>query len=103
MDMAKQVQDLTWWHTNLMCGIEHLSYDFVGKVAVLRLPEGHCVDMDGAIKFVKRIDPQVRRIETWSGSEVDTLYVRMDEMAGKPVGKWRACEQGRGPNLDRPT
>jgi hypothetical protein len=51
----------------------------------LIMTPGACCDMSGCIALFERIDPQVRRIETFSGDKPDTAYTySFDE------GKWFA-------------
>ena len=47
-----------------------------GNVLILRLPAGCCCDMTGAIVVAKLLCPAVRRIETYSGDEPDTQYIK---------------------------
>ncbi len=58
----------------LVCWPEKLEYDFVAHVGTLRLIAGGCCDMDGCIQLFETLDPEVRRINTYSGAEADTIY-----------------------------
>ncbi|MBS0243806.1 MAG: hypothetical protein JSS20_16650 [Proteobacteria bacterium] len=51
-------------------------YDFDRHAGRLYMAQGDCADMSGAIRFFERIDPDVRRIETFTGPVPDTTYVR---------------------------
>lgn len=58
----------------LVCSPLTLSYDFRTRTGTLMLEDGHCCDMRGCIDMFKAIDPAVKRIDTYSGSEPDTSY-----------------------------
>ena len=51
----------------------------------INLADGHCVDMDGAIRVAEFMFPNVALIETWSGSVEDTCYRKIG-------GKWFKCK-----------
>jgi hypothetical protein len=68
------------WHPGLMCHLLHLEYDCRRGIGKLYFPSGNCCDCAGAIKLFENIDPDVQRIETWSGNDPDTVY---DRSAGK--------------------
>ena len=70
-------------HTGLQCGLEALEYSYTTHRLVLRLPLGECCDMPGAIRFATRLFPDVATIETYSGSEPDTIYRQVN-------GEWTA-------------
>lgn len=72
-------------HPTLQCGAKSIRYDFDTKTGQLFMEEGDCCDMSGCIKFFERIDEKVSRIETFSGSAEDTLYVRR-----RSSGEWTA-------------
>ena len=44
--------------------------------ANLHFPEGECCDMQGAINLATSARPSVTLIQTWSGDEKDTNYLR---------------------------
>ena len=67
----------------LKCRIERFTYCFVERVAEIWLADGNCTDMEGAIKYVMRIDTKAITIITWSGGKRDTVYMRID-------GEWKA-------------
>ncbi len=64
---------------NLMCGFVSLSYDGDSLVGLLYLPARHCCDMRACVQLFKQIDPDVKRIETFSGCEPDTIYQKNGE------------------------
>lgn len=54
--------------------VKGLTYDPNEKVLTIHQRELCCTDMFGAIKLAKKIDPQVKKIVTLSGSEPDIDY-----------------------------
>jgi hypothetical protein len=74
-----------------MCGLDKIVVDMTALVAELHFPEGECCDMEGAIKFVKRVCrsfyPDVDHIKTYSGSARHTEY----KLEGK---EWKAYRPG---------
>ena len=77
----------TWvnFHPKLQCTVIGVAYDFPSQTGRLIMTPGACCDMSGCIALFERIDPQVRRIETFSGDKPDTAYTySFDE------GKWSA-------------
>ena len=64
---------------DLMCGFVSLSYDGDSLVGFLHLPAGHCCDMRAAVGLFCQIDPNVKRIETFSGVALDTVYQKSGE------------------------
>jgi hypothetical protein len=56
------------------------------------LGEGDCVDMDGAIKIATSLNSWtgLMRIQTWSGTNIDTLYYK--KFKGVNVFEWMAKE-----------
>jgi hypothetical protein len=68
---------------------DKVSYDFRERCGRLDIEGGDCCDMSGCIAFFKAIDPDVQTIDTFSGSERDTGYV-------KRSWGWQAvCADGR--------
>lgn len=61
---------------DLMCRVQRLSYDFDAKAGALHMEEGDCCDQNGCTALFKAIDPDVKRIEAWSGRVRDIVYVR---------------------------
>lgn len=41
---------------------------------IIRVPEGQCTDMSGAIQLAQRVAPDVSLVETWVGDARDTCY-----------------------------
>jgi hypothetical protein len=71
------------WDQDLSCcwlSIESLP----AKTLRITLAEGNCCDMDGAIRFAKKLMPDVARIVTMSGGHLDTHY----SLGG--TGTWQA-------------
>ena len=62
----------------VQCEVHALWYDFQARRGVLNLPPGTCTGMDGCIELFTAIDPEVRLIETVSGTVRDTTYERRD-------------------------
>ena len=71
-------------HRELQCEPISVHYDFVARIGRLNMADGDCCDMTGCISFFKRMDQDVRRIETFSANRADTVYVKDDG------GNWRA-------------
>ena len=69
----------------LKCGLENVDIEDKNTVT-LYLTEGHCSDMDGAIKLSSLLTPDVRTINTISGNEADTVYLRQGS-------KWKVIER----------
>ena len=67
-------RDYLW----LGCGVECIDYDFATHSGRAFLCPGHCTDYTSVVRYFKRIDPKVQRIETFSGDVPDTVY----EMTG---------------------
>jgi hypothetical protein len=65
-----------WSMRDIGTPVESLTYNFVRHIGQLYLPEGCCCDMDGCIELFQKIDKNVRRIDTFSGMESDTIYIR---------------------------
>ena len=59
---------------DLGCDAQAIAYDFDRKIGMLKMRDGNCCDMEGCIEFFKAIDPEIRRIETFSGEVPDTVY-----------------------------
>lgn len=75
-------------HRDLMCEPLTVTYDFRSRVGVVNMPEGDCTDMTGAIRFFERMDQDVEMIQTYSGDDLDTVYV-------KRGGEWCAVDGRR--------
>jgi len=74
----------TCFLTELDCRVRNLAYDFESRTGRLDMPPVCCCDMSGCINLFRAIDPDVRRIETYSGGLRDTFYERNGE------DQWRA-------------
>lgn len=66
----------TPFHPELQCFVEGVAYNFVQRCGIVHISDSGCTDMGGCIAFFVRIDPAVRRIETFSDSKPDTIYQR---------------------------
>lgn len=67
---------MSQWSDDLVC--EWVSWEVAESTPntlVLRMADGHCCDMGGAIRIGKALMPDVRRIVTISGAKPDTVYV----------------------------
>lgn len=76
--------------------IEKLSYNFHKHAASLVVDWGHCGDMGETIRFFEQFDPEVKFIQTWSGSNIDTVYWKDGE------GTWKAGRKGRTGQVNPP-
>lgn len=56
--------------------VDRLSYDYVKRLGSLHMPADCSCDMSSCVALFSVIDPDVRRIETYAGSDIDTIYVR---------------------------
>lgn len=61
--------------SDLQCDVEKIAYDFERRVGTLHMAPDNCCDMAGCLEFFQKIDKDVKRIETYSGSKPDTLYM----------------------------
>lgn len=79
--------DQRFHHAGLRCGL--LGINLPGRgVVELRLPEGHCTDMAGAIRLAKAVTKPMSAYGLWcvrtiAGGMLDTSYEHSD-------GKWVA-------------
>jgi hypothetical protein len=64
------------FHSDLQCCVRTVSYDFRTRCGRLDMEGGDCCDMTACIAFFRAIDPQVSKIETFSGEEPDTSYIK---------------------------
>lgn len=60
----------------LWCSVVSLGYDYVGGFGRLDMVDGHCCHMPACIRLFETIDPNVKRIQTFSGNRIDTIYIR---------------------------
>lgn len=60
---------------DLDCDVSNLAYDFETKTGTLNMPPMNCCDMSACIALFEKIDPGVKRIDTFSGKNQDTSYV----------------------------
>jgi hypothetical protein len=74
------------FHHGMQCCVRSVSYNFRDLTGRLDMEDGDCCDMSGCIEFFQALDPGVRLIETFSGSERDTAYIR------SPRGVWRPMD-----------
>ena len=76
----------------LNCDLVSLSYDFATRTGLLTMGEGQNCNMVGCIALFRRIDPDVRLVNTYAGQEQDTSYLRERD------GRWTAITHtARGP------
>jgi len=82
-----RVDDETLFRRDLGCYAVEVRYDFVERKGALVMGWRGCCDMTGCIAFFVRIDPEVRKIETFQipGEDpsepwkVDTWYKLLAE------------------------
>jgi hypothetical protein len=77
-------QERTPFHSQMLCFVETIAYDFDNKRGQVWIANEGCTDMGGCIAFFERIDPGVTRIETYSSDRPDTKYFK------NLIGKWEA-------------
>lgn len=63
------------WSPDLMCEVCSVFYNFEQRAGRLSLPINNSTDMSGAIKFIRKIDPEVQQIEVYAGGVLDGAYV----------------------------
>lgn len=61
------------WNDDLYCHWRRIEVNDPGVIS-LYFPEDDCCDMSGAIRFCKRIMPDVHTIYCWSGGVKDNAY-----------------------------
>jgi hypothetical protein len=69
----------------LGCCVARVAYDFPTHTGRAFLLPGHCTDATSVVRYFQLLDPDVCRIETFSGDEPDTVYIRGAK--SWPVGK----------------
>ena len=69
--------------SDFMCDVHSIAYDFERRNGTLRMAPDNCCDMDGCLAFFKKIDKNVKLIETFAGTTPDTIY----KLSGK---QWHA-------------
>jgi hypothetical protein len=75
----------------LLCDVVSVYYDFGERTGKLVMGDQQCCTMDGCIAMFRRIDPDVRLINTYAGKIADTSYMRDME------GRWTAITHVRNP------
>ena len=70
--------------------IGEVSYNFISRSGLIRMPEQSCVDMRSAIEFFEKIDKDVMAIYTLNNEVVDMIYHRCGSEK-----KWVAVHQRR--------
>ncbi len=60
----------------LWCFVESVHYSVSDRCGTLRMSDLSACDMEECIALFERIDPDVKRIETWAGDQPDTLYCK---------------------------
>lgn len=70
------MQKLTAYEPELQCELTMAIADTDGIVR-LYFPEGDCCDMRGAIRFCRKMAPNVWYIQTYSGKKRDTTYEKI--------------------------
>jgi hypothetical protein len=78
------------FHQGMVTLVDRVLYDFTERIGQVAMPPNCCTDMEGAIEFFTRIDPDVLEVQTFAGGALDTVYVRTD------------TERGSGWNARRP-
>jgi hypothetical protein len=64
------------WREKLKCEVIALEYSFVTHCARLYISPAQCCDMLACINLFQQMDPQVQRIETFTGLRKDATYIR---------------------------
>jgi hypothetical protein len=71
-------------HPELQCRLFRAVLDHATHVVTLYLDENNSTNMRGAIRFARRLDPYVTRVETFAANAPDAFYVRSEN-----GDKWR--------------
>lgn len=74
---------MTAINDQLKCQILHVLVDIERHVTRIVMADGNCTDMQGAIDFATRIDPDVTEIDTATRMMPDTKYKLIN-------GEWKA-------------
>jgi hypothetical protein len=74
---------MTEQHDELQCEVDRLEYNFVKRIGRLYMADGDRCDMSACVQMFMAIDRHVKRIETFSGAEQDTMYG-----PSGPRGEW---------------
>lgn len=72
----------------LGCEVDRLEYDFNKRIGRLFMPKDNCCDMSGCVAMFERIDPHVKRIETFAAGKPDTMYGRPNGWVAYASGQW---------------
>lgn len=59
--------------------VKDMTYDPLDKVLTIHQRDLCCTDMHGAIRLAKKIDPEVKKIVTYSGQKPDIDYFLDEE------------------------
>lgn len=63
-----------YYNRELMSYVRRIEYDYALQCGNVYMPASGCTDMAGAINLFTRIDPNVRRIDTFADGVLDTQY-----------------------------
>jgi hypothetical protein len=74
--MDKEMEKI--WNKDLMCGLIAAEINYVNDMVLLFLPNWHCTNMNGAIRFCKRLYRKVNRIVVIAGNRDDYGYELLD-------------------------
>ena len=72
-----------YYNPELMSYVKRIEYDYALQCGNVFMPDGTCTDMTGAITLFTRLDPNVKRIDTFADGVLDTRYMLQH-------GKWNA-------------
>ena len=64
------------FNSRLQCNVVSFTCDYDSHVTIFFLAEDECCSMNGAIAVATQADDQVRAIQTYSGTVLDTRYVK---------------------------
>lgn len=73
------------YHAGLMCDVESLTYDYNARRGTVHFAPVNVCDMSGCVRLFTAIDENAEDIQTFSGGERDTRYV-------KQRGEWTAID-----------
>lgn len=88
--MIDDYDDGFLWNDDLKCGIEAIEFDYLNKRALLRIPQRHRTNMNGAISLVHSFFPAVGWIIVQAGDEVWHYVLKNEVWAAKETVKHRS-------------
>lgn len=89
-DILHHNADGTVYHKLVMAHVERMTYDRETRSGVLYIAPHEAPDMGGTIELFEGVDPDVRLVDVYSGTEPDTRFLRRHGDDWDPI-----CMRGR--------